>query len=89
MKKSISDQPVFTIYKVTDWTKYSHNDPGATLIQSGLKGWEALQKIKELNKNDFDGPLHPDGCPIGRYKYCTQKQWDEDRIQFMEQCLFK
>ena len=85
----IADQPVFIIYKVTDWTKYCHNDSGAILIQSGLKGWEALQKIRELNKNDYDGPLHSDGSPIGRYKYCTQKQWDKDRIQFMEQCLFK
>lgn len=76
---------IYVIYKVSDWRKYWFNDPNAVLIANGLNHWEARRRMRELNKNDFNGPRHPDGQPIGRFKICTQDNWDKDRKQLQKQ----
>lgn len=75
------DQPMYVVYKVEDWRKYWFNDLNPVIAETGLIVWQARQKVRELNRQDFDGPLHPDGCPIGRYKYCSQADWDKERKQ--------
>lgn len=84
----INDQPVFVVYKVSDWRKYWFDDPDAVLVRTGLYAWKARKISDEMSRNDFDGPLHPDGHPIGLHKYCSQEDWDKDREKFRQQDLF-
>lgn len=86
--KDISDQPIFVVYKVSDWRKYWSDDPNAELVKTGINAWDARRIIRQLNANDFDGPLHPSGQPIGRYKYCSQENRITDRQGFSRQKLF-